>query len=232
MASLMTSFAALFLTGTAAAAGGPPWVSLTDLLNSPVTYLGHEIAVPGKVDDAYNSHIFTVEEVGIVQPFVRGELASEFNLTIDGAGLVAPLADRVTPSIQVEQSASSGSSLHSVTEITSSGNPAALIGPRVSMTGVTVQHIAGERSFWIAGGGATRTFVVVDGVSVANVAGRELTPGDVISVNGVIEAVPGSNRRVVVESWGRLDEGDAAALEHETVYIYAKGIRVERASPR
>jgi hypothetical protein len=110
MASLITSFVALFLLGTATAADVPPPVSLTDLLNSPVTYLGHEIAVSGRVHDVYNSYVFTLEEVrpfydgrdvvvavqspqaiavggtdvtvtGIVQPFLRGELESEFDLT-------------------------------------------------------------------------------------------------------------------------------------------------------
>ena len=119
MASLVTSFIALFLLGTATAAGVPPSVSLTDLLNSPITYLGHEIAVSGRVHDVYNSHVFTVEEVrpfyngrdaivvvrdpeviavsgsdvtitGIVQPFLRGELESEFNLT----GLPSDVLDR------------------------------------------------------------------------------------------------------------------------------------------
>lgn len=60
MASLVTSFIALFLLGTATAAGVPPSVSLTDLLNSPVTYLGHEIAVSGRVHDVYNSYVFNV----------------------------------------------------------------------------------------------------------------------------------------------------------------------------
>ena len=110
MASLITSLITLFRLGTATAAGVPPSVPLTDLLNSPVTYLGHEIAVSAMVHDVYNSHAFTVEEVrpfydgkdaivvvrdpeviavsgsdvtvtGIVQPFLRRELESEFNLT-------------------------------------------------------------------------------------------------------------------------------------------------------
>jgi hypothetical protein len=97
--------------------GVPPPVSIADLLNNPVTYLGHEIVVSARVADVYNANVFTLEEpgpfhtgndvivvmqephaipmdgsnvtvTGIVQPFVRDELESKFDLSSVNSGVL------------------------------------------------------------------------------------------------------------------------------------------------
>jgi hypothetical protein len=52
MAAFITSLLAPFCVIEAVPVGAvPPSVQVTDLLNSPITYLGHEIAVSAKVAD-------------------------------------------------------------------------------------------------------------------------------------------------------------------------------------
>lgn len=167
--------------------------------------------------------------------------------TASGAELVLPLRNGETISVATgglsddrEPAAfpSTGSGqgtrpdIDSVSDITNSCDKFALVGRPAAFARVRVQRVAGTRSFWAGDSRAERVFVVVDALDLERATGldRGLADGDVVSIEGTVERVPGTLGQVNVISWGRLDDSDAKALSDRDVYVYAKRVRVLKSS--
>lgn len=121
-----------------------------------------------------------------------------------------------------------GSAIDAVSEITGSADKASLVGRPATFTRITVERVAGARSFWAGDSRNQRVFVVVDAVDLAHAVqpALGLKEGDVVAIDGAIARVPGSLGQVKVTSWGRLDDKDATALSERDVYVYAKHVQV------
>lgn len=164
--------------------------------------------------------------------------------TDGGAELVAPFRNGTTitvadaaPSIDGEARARRGTpgtdpKIDDIADIVDSNERLTLVGRPATLPRARVERIAGPRSFWIGSSGGSRVFVVVDAASLREAvrSGRGLKVGDIVSIRGTMERVPGTLGAVRVTSWGRLDGQDATALSRREVYVFAKRVSLVSAN--
>jgi hypothetical protein len=115
-----------------------------------------------------------------------------------------------------------------LSDIIKSDDKLALTGRPADLSHVRVEHIAGPRSFWVGTSDRRRVFVVVDAFDLNEAVRSErgLKKGDIVTIDGFMERVPGTLGMVRVTSWGRLDREDAKALSRRGLYVYAKRVKL------
>ncbi len=101
--------------------------------------------------------------------------------------------------------------INDLAAIAGAQNKQALVDRPVSLSGVTVGNLVGERGFWVESAGR-QLFVQSPNPQVKQ--------GDKVDVSGTLQTVPDNVR----QSWN-VDEATARALSEEGVYLQASNIR-------
>ena len=101
---------------------------------------------------------------------------------------------------------------------------AALVGRRAHLTGVTVQEIVGDKTFWVGPSEDQQVFVFLEETTDPQgvEGGVDVEAGQTLALMGTVESVPESPQQEF-----EVDPNNAAQLSDEQVYI-----RAEQAQPQ
>ena len=135
----------------------------------------------------------------------------------DTAAVVAPGADTA-----IVGATAAGA----ITDLAMLGTAATadMAGRQVMLTGVPVQEVVSDKSFWI-GSEAQRVFVVRgDESSPATPPDGAVNAGQTISVYGVVQSMP-SDLTQQTTAWN-LRSTDASALAGQRVYVQADSVQI------
>lgn len=104
--------------------------------------------------------------------------------------------------------------------------PTDLVGRRVELTGVEVQSVVGDTTFWVGPSADQQVLVVLEeDESAGPVEGQvDVEAGQTVSITGIVRELPSVDD--AKQRW-QLSDDAAAELEGEEVFVRAQRVEVE-----
>lgn len=136
----------------------------------------------------------------------------------------------VSPSPTTTTTTTTQEPIREVVVITQTPDRQSLVGRRVQFTGVSVESVNGDRTFWVGRSNNERLFVVLDqGLDLGKAEQQvQIKPGQTLDLTGVLQPMPTSQQ--AQQQWKGLDATEAQALNGQTVYLQADTINFKQAS--
>ena len=112
---------------------------------------------------------------------------------------------------------STGAALTDMLTVVNAPNRASYVGQPAAFTNVQVQSVPGDRAFWIGPDANQQMLVVIDEANAGRPEGQ-ITPGQAVTLGGVIRQFPAANQ--LPPEWGV----DAATATNQQVYLHAQQV--------
>lgn len=154
-------------------------------------------------------------------------LLTRNNDGLTAGGSARPSASLIASSGNGSAASPGGAVVSDVAELVNASDAQSVAGSRVALTGVTVQSVVGDKTFWVGPSADEQVFVVIEedetGGSVEG--GVDVQQGQTISLAGVVRQTPSKDD--AMRRWN-LSEADATALADTKLFIRAQQVQVSQ----
>ncbi len=102
----------------------------------------------------------------------------------------------------------------------------ALVGRQVELSGVRVQDVVGDKTFWIGPSQSQRLFVFLeeDRTAAKPVEGKvDVNPGQTVAIQGELRRLPSAEE--AQRQWGMTPQA-FEALKQAQVYLHARSVQI------